>query len=218
MSQGMAHEIRNPLGGIRGAAQLLEMGVSELGGPQGELAQYASIIVEEVDRLDRVVERHLRYGLGSEGAYRPLDLLEAVEGALFLVEAEASRIGVRIERAYSDDLPPVEGDMDELKQVFLNLARNALEAMPEGGGLRVEARVGGAGSVRAVEAQFCDTGMGVPAGSREEIFDLFYTTKRRGVGIGLSLTKRIVEQHGGSIEAADREGGGSCFTVSLPAL
>lgn len=229
MSQSLAHEIRNPLGGIRGAAQLIEIGVKRMSGGQPALSnksaedmlQYASIIIEEVERLNRVVEKQLRYGRSSPDMFQEIDLAEAAERALVLMMDEAQKSGARIRRDFAENVPRVLADADQIAQVFLNLISNAIDAMPDGGELRVSARAverSSGGSMRVVEAYVQDDGPGVSPELRRRIFDPLYTTKRKGAGIGLALTKRIVEDHNGTIEVGDGDGRGCRFTVTLPAV
>ena len=114
----------------------------------------------------------------------------------------------------------LSGDADELKQALLNIARNAVEAMPEGGELRLDvtrAASGGVGTAASLEVAISDTGVGLPAASRDKVFSPLYTTKQKGTGIGLALTKRIVEEHGGYVTVEDVATGGSRFRVVLPA-
>lgn len=230
MSQSLAHEIRNPLGGIRGAAQLIEIGVKRMSGGQEPalsnksaegMLQYASIIIEEVERLNRVVEKQLRYGRSSPDMFQEIDLAEAAERALVLMKNEAQKSGAQIRRDFSENAPRVLADADQMTQVFLNLVSNAIDAMPDGGELRVSVRAVermSGGSMRVVEACVQDDGPGVSPELRRRIFDPLYTTKRKGAGIGLALTKRIVEDHNGTIEVGEVGGGGCRFTVTLPAV
>ncbi len=230
MSQSLAHEIRNPLGGIRGAAQLIEIGVKRMNGGREpalsnksaeDMLQYASIIIEEVERLNRVVEKQLRYGRSSPDMFQEIDLAEAAERALVLMKNEAQKSGAQIRRDFSKNAPRVLADADQITQVFLNLISNAIDAMPDGGELRVSVRAverTSGESMRVVEAYVQDNGPGVSPELRRRIFDPLYTTKRKGAGIGLALTKRIVEDHNGTIEVSAVGGGGCRFTVSLPAV
>jgi signal transduction histidine kinase len=219
MAAGLAHEIRNPLGAIKGAAQLLRPapGAGE-GSDPGESAEYTSIIVEEVNRLDRVVSQFLGYARPDRGQRQPLSINEVVHKTLPLLEAEAK--GVRITTQLAPELPQVRADAEQLRQVFLNLGINAIQAMEEGGTLTVTTRVR-SGTKRGelatfVEIAFQDTGKGIPEDSVSDIFIPFYTTKQGGTGLGLPICQRIVENHRGSIEVRSQLGVGSIFTVLLP--
>ncbi|MDA1190233.1 MAG: ATP-binding protein [Candidatus Poribacteria bacterium] len=240
MAQSVAHEVRNPLGGIRGAAQLLQMslvpieasadGQSVAASVSDELREeaesYTDIIVQEVDRLNRVVEQLLHFGSSRTARREQHRLHEMIEHVVFLVGADAAARGVRVEQELPRELPHVEVDGDQMTQVFLNLVRNALEAMPDGGLLRVIARASedesrgasSTGTVRVVEVEVADTGLGIAPHLWESIFDPLYTTKQKGTGIGLALTKRLVEEHDGYIEVSANEPRGARFTVVLPAF
>jgi len=221
MARSVAHEVRNPLGGIRGAAQLLQLSNAD-----PETSSYARIIIEEVDRLNRVVEQLLHFGDARPGTLQKCRLTEILERALFLSSETIAAHGVTVTRDFDPYLPDLHADSDRLTQVFLNLIRNALEAMPQGGELRLSAKTlpresHGAHDgelLRTVEVAVCDTGEGIPPHLREEIFNPLYTTKQKGTGIGLALTRRLVEEHGGYIEVGDNVPRGACFRVMLPAL
>jgi len=223
MARSVAHEVRNPLGGIRGAAQLLQMSVSETG-EEGEAADeadgYTRIIIEEVDRLNRVVEQLLHFGSAPTEEYSDVNLSEVVERVAALVSADAAAQGIDVVRQDVTSTATLQGDADELKQALLNIARNGVEAMPDGGELRLEVTIvesDGIGTAASLEIAISDTGVGLPAASREKLFSPLYTTKQKGTGIGLALTKRIVEEHGGYITVEDVMTGGSRFRVVLPA-
>ena len=222
MARSVAHEVRNPLGGIRGAAQLLGMNLAELG-TEGQAAEeaegYTRIIVEEVDRLNRVVEQLLHFGSAPTRAYGPVDLVEVVEHVAFLVGSDAAAQGVTVVKELPAGGAALQGDGDELKQALLNMARNGVEAMPDGGELRLTVMPtasAGAGTEASIEVSVSDTGAGLPPEEREKIFSPLYTTKQKGAGIGLALTKRIVEEHGGYIAVEDGDPRGSRFRVVLP--
>jgi nitrogen-specific signal transduction histidine kinase len=223
IARSVAHEVRNPLGGIRGAAQLLQLGVDD---SDRDTSEYARVIVEEVDRLNRVVEQLLHFGDARPGALQKHDLREILERVLFLTSDTIEASGVVVIRDFDSRLPEVQADGDRLTQVFLNLVRNALDAMPKGGTLRLSATTAARESrgaqigevVRTVEVSVCDTGEGVPPHLREEVFNPFYTTKQKGTGIGLALTRRLVEEHRGYIEVQDNTPRGACFKVTLPSI
>ncbi|MBT3269613.1 GAF domain-containing protein [Candidatus Poribacteria bacterium] len=223
MARSVAHEVRNPLGGIRGAAQLLQMDLAEAeteGEAADEAQGYTRIIIEEVDRLNRVVEQLLYFGSAPTSEYAKVDIVEVVEHVAFLVKSDAAAHGVTVVKEFASARAVLQGDEDELKQALLNIARNAVEAMPDGGELRLgvtPTASAGKGTAASVEVSVSDTGVGLPAEAREEIFSPLYTTKQKGTGIGLALTKRIVEEHGGYIAVEDGETCGSRFRVVLPA-
>ena len=214
MAAGLAHEIRNPLGAIKGAAQLLV-------GPDGkpvtgqDVPEFLSIIVEEVNRLNRVVTQFLDYARPYKGEAAEIDLNEVVRKTAQLLENQG-----KVVLQLAEVLPRVRGDAEQLRQVFLNLGLNALEAMNGGGtltigtGRRPFRRRGDAGAF--VEVRFHDTGPGIPREQMKNLFIPFFTTKEKGTGLGLPISQRIVTQHGGVIEVRSERGKGTTFTVSLP--
>ncbi len=231
MAAGLAHEIRNPLGAIKGAAQLLatrpsdededeEQAPEELvtGEFVSEEHEYMEIIVEEVNRLDRVVSQFLGYARPDRGDRQPLNINDVVHKTIQLLSPQAGE--VRLETRLSADLPQVRVDPEQLKQVFLNLAINGIQAMEGKGRLYVATRQRH-GSKRGhgasfVEVIFKDQGKGIAPEALKDIFIPFFTTKEGGTGLGLPICQRIVENHGGTIEVRSHPGKGSTFSVVLP--
>jgi two-component system nitrogen regulation sensor histidine kinase GlnL len=219
---GVAHEIRNPLGAIRGAIQLLER---ELG-PQTPLREYTGVMLKEVDRVNRIIEDLLDLGRPVQLRRVPLNLHQLLERVVRLHEEAARAAGVTVLRRYDPSLPPIMGDEDRLLQVFHNLIVNALEAMKDGGRLTLATRASlnplygkmdlGAGPRATVEAVVADEGPGIPAAARARIFDPFFTTKPRGLGLGLALCHRVLEEHRGAIQVDSAEGRGTTVTCFLP--
>jgi len=221
LATSVAHEVRNPLAGIRGAAELLQ---SDDPLPVSDAQACASLIVTEVDRLARVVEQLLRFGDHRRGERAKHDLVDILDRVLTLVGPECDEIGIEIIRRYGANSTCLEADGDQLAQVFLNLARNAVEAMPNGGTLIVEVHtspresVGDGRVLRYIEVIITDTGVGIPQPARERVFDPLFTTKRKGTGIGLALSRRLIEEHDGYIEVRSPEVGGTSMVVTLPSL
>jgi two-component system, NtrC family, sensor histidine kinase HydH len=218
MAAGLAHEIRNPLGSIKGAAQFLQPTGSQPADAAGT-REFLGIIVEEVDRLNKIVSQFLDYARPYRGDQNPLDINDVVRKTLHLIDKERSA-DVEISTSFIEGLPPVRADAQQLRQVFLNLTLNALEAMPKGGKLHVSTslrrstRRGAAAAF--LEIRFRDTGVGIPPGDQRNLFIPFFTTKERGTGLGLPISQRIIENHGGTIEVRSQTGAGSTFTVLLP--
>ena len=228
MAAGLAHEIRNPLGAIKGAAQLLatrpddeELDSEEEQDDEDEDAEeieYMEIIIEEVNRLDRVVSQFLGYARPDRGDRQRMNINDVVHKTIQLVTPQADE--VKLETRLSADLPQVRVDPEQLKQVFLNLAINGIQAMDGEGRLRVVTRQRH-GSKRGQEASFVevifkDQGKGIAPETLKDIFIPFFTTKEGGTGLGLPICQRIVENHGGTIEVRSHPGKGSTFSVVLP--
>jgi signal transduction histidine kinase len=221
MSAGLAHEIRNPLAAIKGAAQYLD--------PEklpSEDREFLQIMIEEVNRLNGVVTQFLDYSRPLKTSLAPTAVNEVLEKTFKLLQPDTPA-NVTVEISLAGWLPRVQADAEQLKQVFLNLALNAFQAMPAGGRLHVSTRVARdelafwrEGSRRAdvVEIRFRDTGPGVPEAERESIFVPFYTTKEKGTGLGLAICQRIVKAHQGSIVVRSPPDDGAEFLVSLPGL
>ncbi len=221
MSAGLAHEIRNPLAAIKGAAQYLDP--RKL--PE-EDREFLEIVIEEVGRLNGVVSQFLDYSRPLKPSMSPGSVNEILEKTMKLLGSEVPA-NVAVELELADWLPRVSCDAEQLKQVFINLALNAFQAMPRGGRLHVSTRVAHdelafwrEGSRRAdvVEIRLRDTGPGVPEDARESIFVPFYTTKEKGTGLGLAICQRIVKAHQGTIGVRSPPEGGAEFLVSLPGV
>ncbi|OLC15753.1 MAG: hypothetical protein AUH29_07105 [Candidatus Rokubacteria bacterium 13_1_40CM_69_27] len=222
MAVGLAHEIRNPLGAIRGAVQLLQRELGE----DPRLSEYTEVLLKEVDRLNRIIEMLLDLGRPVQLRRAPLNLHQLLERVTLLHEEAARAQNVTFVRRYDPSLPPILADEDRLLQVFHNLVINALDAMTQGGRLTLATRVSmnpvygkvdvGAGHRTMVEAQVADEGPGIPTAIRAKIFDPFFTTKDRGLGLGLALCHRILEEHQGAIRVESAEGRGTVVTCFLP--
>ena len=222
MAVGLAHEVRNPLGAIRGAVQLLRR---ELGA-DSRLGEYTDVLLTEVDRVNRIIETLLDLARPIQLRAVPLNLHQLLERVTLLNEEGASERGVTLIRRYDPSLPPILGDEDRLLQVFHNLVRNGLDAMERGGRLTLTTRVSlnplfgkmdlGGGQRSMVEVQVADEGPGIPDAVRSRIFDPFFTTKDKGLGLGLSICHRILEEHRGAIQVASAEGRGTSVTCFLP--
>jgi len=214
MSAGLAHEIRNPLGVIKGSAEMLHQKLGQSNPLASELAGYIS---SEVNRLSALVARFLDFARPLALACTPADVPEVVDRALAAVTALHPQAKVTIERSYAAALPQVPMDESLCEQVFQNLALNAFEAMQlEGGTLHVEIAPAQRGAGRGVEIMFRDTGPGIPPDLCQQIFNPFFTTKKSGVGLGLSVVSKIVDEHHGSLRVESQPGHGACFHVFLP--
>jgi signal transduction histidine kinase len=206
---GVAHEIRNPLAGIRSTIQLWERLPDTTRSPDSIHA-----VVQGVDRLNEIVGRLLLFArMGDSDETQPVSANSVLTETLNLLEAQAASQSVAIERAFDPNLPTVRGSASSLRQVFLNLATNALQAMSEGGRLRCCTRY--EPQKQTVEIRFSDTGPGIPPDVRKRLFEPFYTTRPDGTGLGLALCQELVHQHGGQMKI-DAEGPGATFVILLP--
>ncbi len=210
LSAGLAHEVRNPLAAIRGAAEVVTASVP----PGSRDEEFARLLLAEIDRLDRVVSDFLAFARPGRPGEEVSDAAAVARETLGLLRGQAGRAKV----ALRCDAPPgpvaVRCPPESLKQVLLNLGLNALQAMAGRGGALTVA-VADAGGAVAITMD--DTGPGVPPAERERVFRPFVTMRPGGTGLGLSVVARIVEDCGGSVEAGDAPGGGARFTVRLPA-
>jgi signal transduction histidine kinase len=239
MSAGLAHEIRNPLGAIKGATQILSKD-NEF--RSGRSQEFLGIIVEEVDRLDGVVGQFLDYARPMNMRVEPVDPDLLVRGVLSMVEAEGLPEGIRVDYSPGDGIPPVLMDVEKLKQVVINIVRNGIEAMAGSGGvLSIGTRLRGrgsehfpslrmrsprAGEVRTkrghiasatwVELLIEDAGVGICADDISKLFIPFFTTKAQGTGLGLPICERILREHRGEIEIESVPDQGSRFILRLP--
>jgi signal transduction histidine kinase len=211
-ASGLAHEVRNPLNSIGLQLTILERRIGRVEAGLGrEMTDLVGIIHEEVHRLDRLVGDFLLFSRTDRLYYRAADLAALADEVVVLLEPEAKDLGVTVRRAaVGEAVPLLQMDSEKMKQVVINLVRNAFEAMPEGGEVSIESGVVN-GQARLVVR---DTGPGLPEGV--DVFQLFVTTKPKGTGLGLSIVQQIVLQHGGEILVDTEAGKGAAFTVCLP--
>jgi signal transduction histidine kinase len=208
----LAHEVRNPLNSIGLQLSILERRIGRVEAGVGrEMIGLTRIIHEEVQRLDNLVGDFLLFSRTDRLQYRPADIAALADEVVQFLEPEARELGIAVRRsAIGAPAPRLQMDTEKMKQVVINLVRNAFEAMSGGGEVVVESGMVD-GQVRLVVR---DTGPGLPAGV--DVFQLFVTTKPKGTGLGLSIVQQIVMQHGGEIAVASDAGKGAAFTISLP--
>jgi two-component system sensor histidine kinase HydH len=213
LSAALAHEVRNPLGSIRGAAEILKDDYSE----EDRKYEFCDMLIKETDRLNRVVEEYLRLARPQPLVKIECDVCEELRTIVTLLSPEAKRRGVRL-GLESACLPPVKGEPEKLRQAFLNIILNGLQATQKGGSVIITAASSeyDAEGQGIVELRFQDTGTGIEPDVLNHIFEPFFTTRLDGTGIGLAITKKIIESHGGRIDAECVPRGGSIFRVTLP--
>jgi two-component system NtrC family sensor kinase len=217
LSASIAHEINNPLAGILTFAKLMIRTLEQ--GPPDEavrktLVKNLSLVQRETERCTAIVRNLLDFARERPLALKELSLNQVVEESLFLIANQIAMQGVVLEKDLVH-VPPVEADFGQLRQAFVNIAMNAIEAMGKGGHLTVATRP--LPEQRAVEVSFADTGPGIPPEVLQKIFDPFFTTKEKGTGLGLSVVYGIVERHKGKVQVQSEVGKGTRFTIRLPA-
>ena len=227
MVAGLAHEVRNPLAGIKGAAQLLEARVAA----QPDLTEYTAVIAREVNRLSALVEDLLTLGAPAKPRLASLNIHRVLQRVVAVLGPEFTRCGIRIEYGFDPSLPDVLADDAQLSQVFLNVLRNACEAMMASGavvpgresiaiGTRMETDFhilrGQDRASKFLRVEIADQGPGVDPATAGQMFEPFFTTKARGTGLGLAISHKIVAEHGGIIRAAPNHPFGTVVTVTLP--
>jgi two-component system nitrogen regulation sensor histidine kinase GlnL len=228
IAAGIAHEVKNPLVGIRGAAQLMK---SELRSGSGaglnagkSLVEYLDVILKEADRLNSVLEGILDFTRLKPREIRAYNIHSILDRILLLHEESVRQNSVVLTRLYDPSLPNIIGNQDQLIQVFLNIIKNAIEAMPEGGKLTVVTRMSDLFTSiqadgkkhRLMVVKVSDTGPGIKEEHLTDIFTPFFTTKDKGVGLGLALSYQIVQEHMGTIRVESQKNAGTTFSVYLP--
>ena len=206
---GVAHEIRNPLAGIRSTIQLWDRMPDT-----ARTKESMEAVVQAVDRLNHILSRLLYFARAGRAERQPVDVNQILVTTFTLLEAQAKDQSVILELDLPSALPAVFGSVEALREVFLNLATNGLQAMPEGGCLRCRSRY--LPQDQMIEVRIADTGPGVSAEDQKHLFEPFFTTRPEGTGLGLALCREIIEQHDGRIDLVTEEGSGAIFRVVLP--
>lgn len=213
--RGLSHEVKNPLGGLRGAAQLLERELHD-----EQLKEYTQVIISEADRLQALVDRML--GPNALPRRRSINIHEVLEHVRNLVKAEA-RDGLRIHRDYDPSIPNLEADADQLIQAVLNIVRNAVQALSGRGNITLRTRImrmytiGQHKHKLVLSIEIIDDGPGIPAEIMERVFYPLVTGRAEGTGLGLSIAQSLIQQHGGIVECNSRPGR-TVFAILLPLL
>lgn len=220
LASGLAHEIKNPLGGIKGAAQLLQMELDA----DGELREYTEVIIRESERVNRIIEELLDLSRPRPTCLSPVNLNQLLDEVVQLQRSTVNQRGIHFRRRLDPSIPEVPGDADLLIRLFLNLVKNACEASPNASEILLETRIDseyhlslpGSRPTTMVQIRISDQGPGIPRDKLEQLFTPFYTTKSDGNGLGLPICQKIVSNHGGLLHFYERPGGGTRVQVSLP--
>jgi two-component system, NtrC family, nitrogen regulation sensor histidine kinase GlnL len=217
LAAAMAHEIKNPLLGIRGAAQLLREELTT-----DDAREYTDVIIREADRLNVLMEEMLDFARPHPLTRTLLNVHEILDSVIALERPSCTVRGVHIRQQYDPSLPDLWADRNQLTQTFLNLTRNAWEAMPHGGALTLTTRRSsepiriGPGGGPMLVVEFADEGVGIPVEVQGKLFTPFFTTKAKGSGLGLAISHRIIEEHGGRFVIKSTLGEGTTVRVYLP--
>ncbi|MBK5298802.1 MAG: hypothetical protein JJE40_16730 [Vicinamibacteria bacterium] len=213
LTAGVAHEVKNPLNAMTIHLELLKGKLSPASSDHSAALEHVSVIGGEISRLDQVVQGFLKFMRPQDLKLQPVNVGELVQGIARVVEPDAAAASIRIVCDCPADVPPVHGDPEPLRQALFNLAINACQAMPNGGTLRFSAQPA---SGRRVALTIEDTGVGIPPTHLPRIFDLYFTTRAGGSGIGLSMVFRTIQLHDGEVEVQSTPGKGTTFRILLP--
>jgi signal transduction histidine kinase len=212
LTAGLAHEIRNPLVAIKTLTQLLPERMDD----EEFRRDFVAIAAGEVDRISSLVNELLEFARPLEPEFSLENIKEIMEGMVLLVSTEAKKKELFIVRNYEEHLPLILIDREQIKQVFLNILLNAIEATKKGGQVTVEVRTVNNKTGESIQVEIHDTGIGIPEEHLENIFNPFFTTKSKGSGLGLSISHQIIQEHRGTISVESRVGEGSSFRITLP--
>jgi signal transduction histidine kinase len=212
LTAGVAHEVKNPLNAMTIHLELLKQKLGSGASPDAT-EPHIEVIAREIRRLDDVVQGFLKFARPEELTLSPVSPAALIDEVLKTLAVEANLTGVTLESTVAPGVPQIEGDAGILRQALLNLAKNAVQAMPNGGKLRISC---GPGKDGRVEIRIADTGVGIPPENLARIFDLYFTTKESGTGIGLSLVYRTIQLHSGDIDVESTPGAGTTFIIKMP--
>ena len=220
LTAGMAHEIRNPLSGIRGSAQLLLKDLKS-----NNQREYMEIVIEEVDRINRLVKKMMDLTRPALNDFKPTNIHQVLEEILILEKGTLEMKEGAFVQVYDPSIPTIKANKDALKQVFLNLVKNAVEASPKGGRVRISTQYNTDYTFRKkqdtlsphnIVVKITDSGLGMTKTTMKKLFTPFFTTKKRGTGLGMAVSLKIVENHHGKIKVTSEENIGTVIQVFLP--
>lgn len=215
----LAHEVKNPLGGIRGAAQLLSRRLKEK-----EHTEYTDLIIRESDRLNKLLEDILDFSNPRKLILAPANIHKILDNVISIQDYAAIEKGINLIKEYDPSIPSIFGDNEQLTQVFLNIIKNSIEAIKDKGEIKVVTRFltdfhlieEGYRGGKMVEIQIKDNGSGISKANIEKIFTPFFTTKKKGSGLGLAISLKIIKEHNGFFKINSEEGKGTVVSVLLP--
>jgi two-component system NtrC family sensor kinase len=210
LTSQIAHELNNPIYGIMNTLELLKTEIP----PESKRRKILELSLSEIQRLSEMLRNMLSFSKPEEEKRRPIKIDDLIEGILLMMEKQMRESNIKVETSFDPDVPEIMASTNQMRQVMLNLIKNAKEAMPKGGNLFVRTTK----EDNRVLIHIQDTGMGIPEEIRDKIFEAFFTTKQKvkGVGLGLSVCYGIIKDHGGEIKVESEEGRGTTFVISLP--
>jgi len=219
LSSGIAHELRNPLAGIKTTAQALSEEMSK----DDSRREYLNRITKEIDRLNDLLKTFFSFAKPQKLNLMDCSVKDVINEIIPFLFKEIADQGVRFVETYHPQLPKIKVDKNQMYQVFLNLFLNAIQAMPNGGELKIEVSPTVSYSQDGARQNFIkivisDTGKGIPPNIIHRIFDPFFTTKPKGIGLGLSITYQIIKKHGGTVKAESKLEKGTSFIINLPVI
>jgi two-component system nitrogen regulation sensor histidine kinase GlnL len=220
LAAGLAHEIKNPLGGIKGAAQLLSMELST----ESPLQDYTQIMIKEAERINFIIDELMDLGNPREPEIGDVDLTRVMNDIVLLQREAARSQNIHFKLKLDPSIPPVQGDEGLLTRLFLNLIKNAREAIAHEGDVEIETRIAsnyhltgpGRRSSPMVDIIITDTGCGIDKQEMDRIFTPYFTTKSKGSGLGLAISQKIIEDHNGLLKIESTPEKGTTVTISLP--
>ncbi len=210
LTSQIAHELNNPIYGIMNTLELLKTEIP----PESKRRRILELSLSEIQRLSEMLRNMLSFSKPEEEKRRPVKIDELIEGILLVMEKQMKESNIQVETSFAPDIPEIMASTNQMRQVMLNLFKNAKEAMPRGGTLFVRTSK----EDNRIFIRIQDSGVGIPEGIRDKIFEAFFTTKQKvkGVGLGLSVCYGIIKDHGGDIKVESEEGKGTTFAISLP--
>lgn len=219
LAVGLAHEIKNPLGGIKGSAQLLQEELEK----DERLKEYTGIIIREAERVNRLIEELLDFANPKKVSLRPMNIHKVLDDNVLLMSEVAKSKGITVYKEFDPSLPLIKGDMERLSQVFLNIIKNAVESIDKAGWLMISTRIGTEYQMvereerkGVIVVEVSDGGKGMKEETLEKLFTPFFSTKEKGTGLGLAISHRIIKEHKGNIKVKSKVGGGTTVSVTLP--